>query len=115
MRVMDEVKYSIHLAQEHDSRIVILGPLIFFSTDTGDAWMLDPEDAAALCLARDGQPQTVRIIETERDFAIEWTHQYRIDGAVFTIVDNSGRATSVQGYPTRRVLDAIERAGGSDL
>ncbi len=88
-----------------------LGPLIFFSTETGDAWLLEPEYASALCLARDGEPQYVRIIETESNFAIEWNLQYRIDGEVFTVIDASGRATSVVGYPMRDVLNTIKIAG----
>lgn len=41
-----------------------LGPLLFFSTETGDAWVLDPADHLALCLARDGEPLPANIIET---------------------------------------------------
>ena len=56
---------SLHLAKEvrsiqrraagHDGRIVSIGALVFFSTDTGDAWMLEPADQLAARLA---VPQT---------------------------------------------------------
>ena len=32
---------------------VRLGRIVFFSSETGDAWMLDPEDGYAVCLVRD--------------------------------------------------------------
>jgi hypothetical protein len=46
-----EADYIIKKAQAHDSRVVGLGSLVFFSTQTGDAWMLDPTDSLAVCLA----------------------------------------------------------------
>jgi hypothetical protein len=33
--------------------VVRLDQIVFFSTESGDAWMLDPEDGWAVCLARD--------------------------------------------------------------
>ena len=41
-------------AAEHDGRFVTVGSLALFSTDTGNAWLLDPEDHLAARLARDG-------------------------------------------------------------
>jgi len=73
------------------TRVVGLGPLILFSTDTGDAWLLDWQDERALCLARGGTPQKVNIVETENDFAIEWTSDYRITGDVMTLQDGTGK------------------------
>jgi hypothetical protein len=37
---------------------VTVGPLVLFSTETGDAWLLDPADHLAARLARDGVPPT---------------------------------------------------------
>src|SRR5215831_14306986 len=36
-------------------RIVTIGQLLLFSTETGDAWLLDPADRLAARLARDGE------------------------------------------------------------
>src|SRR5437899_4154271 len=49
---------------EHDGRFVTIGPLALFSTDTGDAWLLDSEDHPATRLARDGEPEDVHFEET---------------------------------------------------
>ena len=35
---------------------VTIGPLVFFSTETGDAWMLELSNQLAARLARDGNP-----------------------------------------------------------
>lgn len=53
-----EAEYIISRAKEYDSRVVSSGPLVFFSSETGDAWMIDPEDHFALCLAQGGKTQS---------------------------------------------------------
>src|SRR4029077_19392834 len=56
LRLAQEIKYIQRRAAEYDARFVTVGPLVFFSTETGDAWMLDPADQLAARLARDGDP-----------------------------------------------------------
>ena len=51
-RLADEVRYIQRRAAEHDGRIVTIGQLVLFSTETGDAWLLDPPDHLAARLAR---------------------------------------------------------------
>ena len=41
-RLADEVRYILGRAAEHDGRVVTIGHIILFSTETGDAWLLDP-------------------------------------------------------------------------
>src|SRR6267143_468242 len=72
-------------AAEHDGRIVTIGPLVFFSTGTGDAWMLEPADQLAARLAAGGDPLPVHIEETETSYAIGWQGRYRIEGQMFEI------------------------------
>src|SRR3954467_10150157 len=79
LRLADEVRYIQNRAADHDARIITLGPLVLFSTETGDAWLLDPADHLALRLARDGDLLPAQIEETEMSFAIGWTSQYRIE------------------------------------
>jgi hypothetical protein len=72
-RLADEVRHIQRRAAEHDGRVVTIGPLVLFSTDTGDAWVLDPAEQLATRLARDGAPLPVHIEETDTTFAIGWT------------------------------------------
>jgi hypothetical protein len=104
--IKSEVKYIVRRAAKHDARLVTFGPLVFFSTETGDAWMLDPDDKLALCLARDGEAQAAQITETEAHFAIEWTSTYRIQGEAFIVIDQTGRTRSIVGYPADEILKA---------
>src|SRR6516162_8725775 len=92
-----EVRSIQHRAAEHDGRVVTIGPLVFFSTDTGDAWMLEPADQRAARLAADGDPLPVHIEETETRYAIGWQGRYRIEGQMFIYEDTgSHRLTAIQ-------------------
>ena len=100
-RLADEVRYIQRRAAAHDSRIVTIGQLVLFSTETGDAWLLDPADRLAARLARDGESEPIHIEETDTTFAIGWKGHYRIDGRAFVYSDrDTGRLTTILGYPT---------------
>jgi hypothetical protein len=98
------VRYIQRRAADYDSRIVTIGPLVLFSTQTGDAWLLDPADRLAARLAQDGQSEAIHIEETDTTFAIAWKGRYRIDGPAFIYSDrDTGRTTSILGYPTDKL------------
>jgi hypothetical protein len=101
--VTREAEYVASLAGRRDARIVFLSQLLFFSTDTGDAWMLDPEDGFAMCLARDGQKLPFQIMETPTQFRISWNMRYRIEGEAMVFFEESGRVRTVVGYPVREI------------
>jgi hypothetical protein len=105
-----EAMYIIERAQQHDSRTVVLGELVFFSTTTGDAWMLDADDDLAICLARDGQPQPYQITETPTRFAIEWQAQFALEGETFIVQDRSGSTRAIVGYPVAGIQRALDTA-----
>jgi hypothetical protein len=100
-RLADEVRYIQRRAADHDGRIVNIGQLVLFSTETGDAWLLDPADRLAVRLAREGESEPIHIEETDTTFAIGWKGRYRIDGPAFVYSDQeSGRVATIFGYPT---------------
>jgi hypothetical protein len=103
-RLADEVRYIQRRAADYDGRIVTIGQLILFSTETGDAWLLDPADRLAARLARDGESEAIHIEETDTTFAIGWKGHYRIDGPAFVYSDrDTGRLTTILGYPTDKL------------
>jgi hypothetical protein len=113
LRLAEEVRYIQRRAAQHDGRIVTLGQLLLFSTETGDAWLLDPSDQLATPLARDGEVLSVHIEETDTSFAIGWTGAYQIDGAAFVYRDkDSGNVRTILGYPTQRIIHEISNIFG---
>jgi hypothetical protein len=102
----DEIEYIQRRAAEHDGRFVTIGPLALFSTNTGDAWLLDSEDHLAARLARDGEPEDVHFEETDTRFAIGWKGKHRIDDDAFVFIDKeTGRVVTILGYPVRRIAE----------
>ena len=108
MHLLRELKYIIRRAQEGDGRVVRLGPLILFSTQTGDAWLLDTDDRLALCLARDCETRPYLVSENDRTFQIAWQASYEIVGDVFSVVSKDGRIRSIFGYPTAEITRLSE-------
>jgi len=105
-QLADEIRYIQGRAAEHDRRFVTVGSLTLFSTDTGDAWLLDPADHLAARLARNGDPEDVYFEETDTRFAIGWKGEYRIDGNGFVYIDReSGRIVTILGYPIHRIAE----------
>ena len=106
-RLADEVRYIQSKAAAYDGRVVTLGQLVLFSTDTGDAWLLDVSDQLSAPLARDGDPEPIHLEETDTSFAIGWKGHYRIEGTAFIYADrDSGRVRAIFGYPTQTIARA---------
>ena len=91
-RLTDEVRYVQRRAAACDGRIVTIGQLLLFSTDTGDAWLLDRSDQLATRLARNGEAEPIDIEETD------YCARHRVEGPL------SHRWTGV------RVLGSRQRA-----
>jgi len=104
-----ECRYIAELAEQCEPRVVTLGPLVLFSTETGDAWMLDPADDRALCLVRARSPVAVQIDEKRDSVSVDWTHTYRIHAELMTFTAGEGDERTVWGYPTREIGLAIRR------
>ena len=107
-RLADEVRYIQRRAAQCDSRIVSIAPLLLFSTETGDAWMLDPADQLATPIARQGTALSVHIQDTDRNFTVEWAGNYQIDGDLFLYREkDSGNTRTIFGYPTARITQQV--------
>jgi len=108
--IAGESDYIVARAMAEDARIVTLPPLVFFSTQTGDAWVLDAEDSLALPLAAAGTRLPFVITETPERFAIKWAGKFRIEGEHMIFTDNAGTLRTIIGYPTREIAAALGRA-----
>ena len=75
-RLADEVRYIQRQAAHQHGCIVIVGQLILFATETGDAWLLDPADRLAARLARDGESEPIHIEENR------YHARHRLEGAL---------------------------------
>ena len=104
LSLAEEINYIRRKAAERTISIVGIGPLIAFSTESGDAWLLDPVDHLAARVARDGERESVSILETDKNFCIGWGGSYQIDGEFFVYLDHElPRVTAIHGYPTAEI------------
>ena len=99
----EEVRRIQRRAADHTGRIINIGQLVLFSTETGDAWLLDRTDRLAARLARDGEAEPIDIHESDTTLTIGWKGRYRIEGPTFVYSDRAtGRTTAILGYPTNK-------------
>lgn len=113
-----ECDYIIDAALNGNSKIVITGseimangPMILFSTDDGDAWLLDQEDELAMCLCWHGQRQVADIVDTGTQYRISWHGTYRLNGQSFHVdldVPEIGQRI-ILGYPLKYIREAIQK------
>ncbi len=112
-RLADEVRYIQQRAAEHDSRIVTVAQLLLFSSESGDAWLLDATDQLAAPVARDGEELKVHIQENDTSFSVTWTGSYRIEGDAFIYQPKGSRSIrTILGYPTRQITKQISNMFG---
>ena len=106
-RLADEIRHIREKTAGHTLRMVTIGQLALFSTETGDAWLLEVTDKLAARLARDGDPEPIHLEETDTSFAIGWKGRYHIDGPAFVYSDrDTRRVTTIAGYPTKKIAQA---------
>jgi len=109
--ISQEINTIIQLSHHREKRLSTLGRLVFFSTETGDAWILDPDQGRARCLSLDGEKKPVTINDTSAGFGIDWDSEYRIKGSLFTVLEYSGPVRTILGYPTHQIEEAIRQRG----
>ncbi len=106
--LLEEIDYIRRRAAERDGRIVTMGQVVLFSTETGDAWLLEPDSGFAAPLAREGIPQDLGIEETASTFTIAWPGSYRISGDSFIYTSlETDLPCTILGYPIQRLTERI--------
>lgn len=105
----EEIDYIRGRAADRDACVLAIGPLMSFASANGDAWLLDPEDRLAIRVAHDGLPEEFDFDESESNFEIGWTGEYRIEGDTFVFTDHgTGGEITVAGYLPERLAQELE-------
>lgn len=88
----------------------LIGALVFFATDRGDAWLLELTEQDALPVARAGTPLDITVAETEETLEIGWTHSFAVKGSLLITTSYlDGAVSSHEGCPVREIRDAVEQ------
>ncbi len=107
--MLKEAEYIVGLAQAGEARIVTLSELFLFSTPGGDAFVLDMADHFAMCLAREGQPQPYRILESPGKFTIDWDGSFALEGDCLVIHEGEDTTYVEQAQLLAEIRAALER------
>lgn len=86
-----------------EASVVRLVDIVFFSAESGDAWILDPEDQLATCIAYQSEARPIPIEETVTELAIAWEGRYVIGQGAFTVLEEGTSARSIFGYPLAEI------------
>lgn len=87
-----------------------LGVFFFFSTQKGDAWLLEMTDCDCVQLASGGEPLLPPIDENSETIEINWSHIFKLRNQKVQITaysDNS--AFFLDGAPTKKLNAAMRR------
>lgn len=105
--IQHQASYVAVKAARHQAIIVPLGPFILFSTNTGDAWMLDTEHGTARCLARNGNRLPDGITETHEGANVDWNSTFYVEGDSMIFTDQAGQRRSFDSYPIEELRRAL--------
>lgn len=89
------------------------GVFVFFTTEQGDAWVLEASGMDALQIAVSGRQIEVDVTQTESAIEVTWSHQFSIRKD-FTVTDYADqRHTVCADYPAARIRALLSKARSS--
>jgi len=105
-----EVAKAQQAAMEKRYGLHTLGVFIFFTTETGDGWVLEISEMDALQIAKGGQKIEVEIEESEETIEVNWSHKFSVKNNVFQVTDYKTKETTVfDAYPGNRLAKAVKQ------
>ena len=92
-------------------KIKVMGVFVLFSTNTGDAWLLEITDQDAIRIANKGKACEVELDENPETIMINWSHKFSIDNKKFiTTAYKNKRKAEYEVYPVAKINEAIKKA-----
>jgi len=108
--LVHEIELVQKAAAEKRKMIKELGVFILFSTEAGDAWLLEITDCDGVQLARGGEAIELIIDQSPETIEVNWTHTFAIRNREFEITAYADRSVQVlPGYPSQEIHAAMKR------
>ncbi|ADH85752.1 SEC-C metal-binding domain-containing protein [Desulfurivibrio alkaliphilus] len=89
-----------------------LGVFVLFTTQPGDAWVLEVTEMDAVQVAREGEAIAVEIEETPETLEINWTHRFQLTdkGRKLELESYADQGTStIPQCPTQQIRAAVKK------
>lgn len=118
-----EIERAVSSALTGVSRAIVTGPeacaaqpFVLFSTEDGDAWLLDPQADAALCLCWHGSRQTVHVADGPANLEVRWDGSFELAGPFFTVRTDHPEIghRGIAGYPVDELRDLLDDLRSAD-
>jgi hypothetical protein len=96
---------------------LLVGPFVLFSTGIGDAWLLEPDEHLAMCLAWQGKRQTIGLRDDPARLEVEWDCEYELLGDFFNVESHHPviGTRAIGGYPLDEVRKLLDQAQSTML
>jgi len=108
--LQNEINSIQKTASKSKFKVRELGVFVLFSTEKGDAWLLEVAESDALQLASEREIMTVELEENPDTIEIFWTHTFAIENKQFIITDyKDKKVQAIEDYPTHAISAAIKR------
>ena len=92
------------------SEVRTIGVFVLFSTDGGDAWLLELTEMDALLVAKGGKSIDVDIVESAETLEINWSHNFSVKNKQLVVTAYLDKKEDVLvGCPTHSIQAAIKK------
>ena len=110
MSLTAEVEKIRKSASEKKEKVFSLGVFIFFSSESGDAWLLEISDMDALKVSENGENLELNIKENPETLEINWSHKFAIKKKKFIVTSYTDKSEETySNYPTHRIISLLKR------
>ncbi len=97
-------------ALRHRKKFRELGVFFFFSTTTGDAWVMEMTDCDCVQVAKDGELLEAPIDENSETIEINWSHTFVVHNKEVQITAYADKSVATLGdAPARELAAAIKQ------
>jgi hypothetical protein len=108
--VREEVAKIREAAVRHEAKIMHLGVFVLFSTETGDAWLLELTDMDGVQVADQGKGIDLEIEENVETIEINWSHRFTVEDRKFVATSYKDQSVIIHDhYPIHSIQAAIRK------
>ena len=105
-----EVKKIQQAAVTGKSEVRAIGVFVLFSSNAGDAWLLELTDMDALLVAKGGKTLDVDIVESPETLEVNWSHRFAVKDKQLHVTAYADKKEEVLvGCPAHSIRAAIKK------
>jgi hypothetical protein len=108
--VREEVAKIREAALRREAKIMHLGVFVLFSTETGDAWLLELTDMDGVQVANQGKGIELEIEENADTIEINWSHRFTVEDRKFVATSYKDQSVITHDqYPIHSIQSGIRK------